>query len=134
MTLKIFLAMSVWMLCVILVSIPPANSIRCYYKLCSDISRCRDHGNIDCSEHDDRCGHASFTTEVRVASIWNCTKSIGGDCDQERVCRRFTALMASYNNENVSACSTNCCDDDLCNVPAADEKKDDFLHAVPRYG
>ncbi|KAJ7378857.1 hypothetical protein OS493_020459 [Desmophyllum pertusum] len=117
MTLKIFLAMSVWMLCVILVNIPPANSIRCYYKACFDISQCRTYGNIDCSEHDDKCGHASFITEAREASIWNCTRS-SRDCNQERVCRRLTAAMARH-NETVSACSENCCDGDLCNAPGS---------------
>lgn len=103
-----------WFLYGILVSIPPAYSIRCYRGECRG-SHCTRFENIECSANEDRCGHLTYTTGSSVkVSKRNCESPT--DCNEGLICA-IARYALSRNNDSYTSCSMTCCHSDLCNAP-----------------
>ena len=111
-------------LCGCLFVIPPAVSIRCYYKACHGTFCLGETGEVDCEGADeDRCGTLTFATGTIQNVLRNCTRSTV-DCNQESTCAKAGEVMAGWGFSSISDCVMTCCEGDVCNAPE-EEKEDD---------
>ena len=111
-----------------LATIAPAFGIRCYVKDCTyypdEDPYCRGSGVVDCLEaDDDKCGTLAVTLGSGTSfTVWNCTRSTHGDCDQTENCDHMRELAVDI-DDTVDGCSVTCCDGDGCNMPGKKEEE-----------
>ncbi|KAJ7392029.1 hypothetical protein OS493_014967 [Desmophyllum pertusum] len=135
MTLKFYLITSMLLLCVFLVVIPPAFSIRCYRKACVDNDCYEDWGagGFQCPADDDKCATLEFASETtsgdRIQVNQNNCSITSDDCDEQDVCARARAFVEGY-NETLTQCSVSCCNTDMCNTPGT--KKKSSVHILKK--
>lgn len=113
---------SIWLLCGLLVIVPPSLSIRCYRQACEGTECFWENREVECQGEDyDSCGTLTFTTGGSTHNvIKNCTRS-AIECNEKATCDRVERAIAKW-VQSFSDCSVTCCESDVCNAPSNDDE------------